>query len=105
MTTVAEYTDRIMAHKRARGFNTTDVSLEFNLLTEELGEAIKAWRRDPGELPGELADLFIFLLSLASMLGVDLEQAVIEKMAINAGRQYVRHGVTGHPVKVEAVTR
>lgn len=99
MITIAEFTDRIMTHKRERGFNTTDVSLEFNLLTEELGEAIKAWRRDPDELPQELADVFIFLLSLASMTGVDLEQAVIDKMGVNASRTYVRHEVTGHPVK------
>jgi len=105
MTWLSDITDELWANKLAKGFNTTDVPLEFCLLTAEVGEAIDAWRRDPASLPGELADVFLFLLSVARMNGVDLEQAVTEKMAVNAGRQYVRDAVTGQPVKAEAVAR
>lgn len=103
--TISEIQAAIWAHKLVKGFNTTSVELEFCLLTEELGEAIKAWRRDPAELPGELADVFIYVASLAQMHGIDLGQAVVDKMAVNAGREYVRDDVTGHWVKVEAAAR
>ena len=102
MTWLDDITDQLWANKLAKGFNTTDVPLEFCLLTAEVGEAIDAWRRDPDSLPGELADVFLFLLSVARMNGVDLEQAVVDKMAVNVARQYVRNAVTGQPVKADA---
>jgi hypothetical protein len=36
--------------------------------------------RDPEELPGELADVTLYLLQLASILDIDLEQAVMDKL-------------------------
>jgi hypothetical protein len=33
-------------NKLEKGFNTTDVPLEFCLLVAEVGEAIDAWRKD-----------------------------------------------------------
>ena len=38
----------------------------------------------------ELADIAIFLLSLAEMIGVDLQGAVEAKLAANAARVYRR---------------
>jgi NTP pyrophosphatase (non-canonical NTP hydrolase) len=99
--TIREAQTAVWANKLAKGFNTTDVSLEFNLLTEELGEAIKAWRHGDG-LAGELADVALYVMSLAEMTGVDLGEAVAEKMAVNRARRYMQTE-TGAFVKVEAV--
>jgi hypothetical protein len=74
--------------KGVHGFNTTDVPLNFMLLTEELGEAFSAWRKDRPSLGDELADVAIFLLGLAQMTGVDLQDAVEAKLAVVAGRSY-----------------
>jgi NTP pyrophosphatase (non-canonical NTP hydrolase) len=75
------------ANKLAKGFNTTDVPLEFGLLVEEIGEAFSAWRKE-GDLAGELADVAIFLVSIAEMTGVDLQAAVEDKLTVNAARAY-----------------
>jgi NTP pyrophosphatase (non-canonical NTP hydrolase) len=49
------------------------------------------WRdeaRDPQELAGELADVALYLLQLASISGIDLEQAILDKLAENRGREW-----------------
>jgi NTP pyrophosphatase (non-canonical NTP hydrolase) len=77
-------------NKLTKGFNTTDVPLEFSLAFTELGEAFDAYRKNPAGLGAELADTFVFLVSLAEMNGIDLDSAVEAKMAINAARTYQR---------------
>jgi NTP pyrophosphatase (non-canonical NTP hydrolase) len=42
----------------------------------------------PPELAAELADVALYLLQLASVSGVDLEQAILDKLRINYGRQW-----------------
>lgn len=44
--------------------------------------------RDPEELAGELADVTLYLLQLASVLDIDLEQAVMAKLEKNYGRTW-----------------
>lgn len=78
------------ANKIAKEFNTTDVALEFGLLTAEVGEAFTAWRKRDAGLGEELADILIFLVSVAEMTGTDLAAEVERKLAINAARQYRR---------------
>lgn len=76
------------ANKVAKGFNTTDVALEFGLLTSEVSEAFTAWYR--GEPMGEeLADILIYVAGLAEIVGVDLDAEVTRKLAINRTRVYV----------------
>lgn len=77
-------------NKLAKGFNTTDVPLEFCLLISEVAEAFDAWRRDRPDVAEELADIAIFLLGLAEMVGADLQEAVEAKIAVNAARVYSR---------------
>jgi NTP pyrophosphatase (non-canonical NTP hydrolase) len=77
-------------NKVAKGFNTTDVPLEFCLLQGEIAEAFDAWRKDRGELGEELADVAIYLLSLAEMTGIDLQDEIEGKMAKNTARIYQR---------------
>ena len=40
------------------------------------------------ELAGELADVALYLLQLASLSGIDLEQAILEKLRLNYQRQW-----------------
>lgn len=75
-------------NKVAKGFNRTDVPLEFGLLHGELAEAFDAWRKGSGELGEELADVAIYLLGLAEMTGIDLQDEVEAKIAKNAARIY-----------------
>jgi NTP pyrophosphatase (non-canonical NTP hydrolase) len=43
---------------------------------------------DPAALAGELADVALYLLQLASLSGIDLEQAILEKLADNQRREW-----------------
>jgi NTP pyrophosphatase (non-canonical NTP hydrolase) len=92
---------RAWANKLAKGFNTTDVPMEFCLLQGEVAEAFDAWRKERGTVGGELADAAIYLLGLAGILGVDLAAEVLEKLAVNDARAYVRLP-NGTAVKAEA---
>jgi NTP pyrophosphatase (non-canonical NTP hydrolase) len=49
---------------------------------------------DPKEFQGELADVTLYLLQLATVTGVDLEKAVLEKLQINYGRQWDQNSGT-----------
>ncbi len=40
------------------------------------------------ELSGELADVLLYLLQLASLNGIDLSQAVMEKLEVNYNRTW-----------------
>jgi hypothetical protein len=87
-------------NKLAKGFNTTDVPMEFCLLQAEVGEAFDAWRKGLPDLAEELADVALFLVSLAEMTGIDLQAAVEAKLAKNAGRTYALGG-NGYMVRVD----
>jgi NTP pyrophosphatase (non-canonical NTP hydrolase) len=43
---------------------------------------------DRNELAKELADVMLYLLQLASVAGIDLEQAVLDKLKINYDRSW-----------------
>ena len=79
---------RAWQNKVAKGFNTTDIPLEFCLLQGEMAEAFDAWRNGREDLGEELADVAIYLLGLAEMTGVDLQDEVEAKMAKNAARVF-----------------
>ena len=72
---------RAWQNKIVKGFNTSDVPLEFCLLQGEIAEAFDAWRTGREDLGEELADVAIYLLSLAEMTGVDLQDEIEAKMA------------------------
>jgi len=49
------------------------------------------WREDVGDreaLAAELADVGLYLLQLASIAGIDLEQAILDKLAHNRNRDW-----------------
>jgi NTP pyrophosphatase (non-canonical NTP hydrolase) len=43
---------------------------------------------DREDLGQELADVALYLLQIASVAGIDLEQAILEKLACNYGRNW-----------------
>jgi NTP pyrophosphatase (non-canonical NTP hydrolase) len=48
----------------------------------------EARRKD--ELAGELADVALYLLQLASVTGIDLEKAILDKIEVNKTREWDR---------------
>jgi len=62
------------------------LSLEANEVLEHF-----QWQgelKDKQELAGELADVALYLLQLASVSGIDLEQAIIRKLETNTSRTW-----------------
>jgi NTP pyrophosphatase (non-canonical NTP hydrolase) len=46
-------------------------------------------------LAGELADVALYLLQLASVSGIDLEQAIMDKVVVNRQREWDKPAGTG----------
>ncbi len=64
------------------------LSLEANEVLEHF-----QWQddlKDKDELASELADVALYLLQLASVSGIDLEQAILKKLETNASRRMGR---------------
>jgi len=84
---------------RAKGWYETDtlraqtprnIAISLSLEAAEILEHFQ-WSEkspEPGELPGELADVMLYLLQLARVTGIDLEEAVLKKIEINYGRTW-----------------
>lgn len=73
----------------------TDTSM-FLKMYSELGELASA--NTPAERAGELADVLIMVLDYGSRHGIDMELAILRKMAINQNRKWVTNalGVNQH---------
>jgi NTP pyrophosphatase (non-canonical NTP hydrolase) len=78
----------IYQNKLNKGFNTTDICREFCNIHGELSEAYGAYMKKKDDLGEELADVAIFLLGLAEILGINLEEEIINKVAKNEKREY-----------------
>ena len=78
----------VYQNKLDKGFNVTDLNLEFCLLYGEVAEAYEAWLKKTGTVGEELADVAIYLLGLAEILGLDLQAEIERKMEINRRRHY-----------------
>lgn len=89
MTNWKQLQKDVYKNKVDHGFNITDVNMEFCHLYGEVGEAYAAYRKKLPDLGEELADVAIYLLGLAEILGVDLEDEVLRKVQINQNRRYV----------------
>ncbi len=84
-----EMQKQVWDNKLRHGFDTTNVDREFCLLYGEVGEAYEAYIKKHDNLGEELADVAIYLMGLAGMVGLDLEDEVTKKMEINSKREYV----------------
>ena len=78
----------VWENKVNKGFNTTNVELEFCLLYGEVAEAVDAYRKKKDDLNEELADIAIYLLGISEMLGYDLEDEIVKKVSKNKKRVY-----------------
>lgn len=84
-----EMQKQVWENKIRHGFDTTNVDREFCLLYGEVGEAYEAYIKKHDNLGEELADVAIYLMGLAGMVGLDLEDEVTKKIEINSKREYV----------------
>ena len=82
-----EVQKEIYQNKLNKGFNVTDVNMEFCRLYGEVAEAYEAWRKK-ANIGEELADIAIYLMGLSEILGIDLESEIEKKTAINKDRVY-----------------
>ncbi|MFZ2190365.1 MAG: MazG-like family protein [Candidatus Magasanikiibacteriota bacterium] len=85
-----DYQKQIFQNKLDKGFNITDIYREFCSLHEELTEACIAYQKRSNDVGEELADVAIYLLSLAEILQIDLESEIVKKVAKNKNRQYTK---------------
>ena len=96
--TLRELTDRMNAFVQSKGWYApasprpqTPRNLAISL-TLEAAEVLEHFQWDADfnrdALAGELADVTLYLLQLADVSGIDLQQAVLDKLAINARRSW-----------------
>jgi NTP pyrophosphatase (non-canonical NTP hydrolase) len=96
---IRELTSKMHAFVRSKGWYEPDskrpqtprnLAISLSLEANEVLEHFQ-WRddlKDIDELASELADVALYLLQLASVSGIDLEQAVLKKLEINSNREW-----------------
>jgi NTP pyrophosphatase (non-canonical NTP hydrolase) len=100
--TIRELTEEMHALVRSKGWYETDSKrpqTPRNLavsLSIEAAEILEHFQftdeiTDREELGSELADVMLYLLQLASISGVNLEEAVLRKIEVNRGRSWDNH--------------
>ena len=96
---IQDLTERMHTFVRSKGWYGPDSSRPQTLrnlaisLSLEANEVLEhfQWQdnlTDKDKLASELADVALYLLQLASVSGIDLEQAVMKKLEINAKREW-----------------
>lgn len=67
-----------------------NLAISLNLEASEVLELFQWGEQnlDKSALSGELADVALYLLQLASVSGIDLEQAVLDKLSVNYSRHW-----------------
>ncbi|OGI89133.1 hypothetical protein A2911_00940 [Candidatus Nomurabacteria bacterium RIFCSPLOWO2_01_FULL_40_15] len=88
MVDLKELQKEVKRNKLEKGFNTTDIALEFCRAHEELSEAFSKYNKGQDGVAEELADVTIFLLGMSEILGFDLEKELIRKIKINKNRKF-----------------
>lgn len=90
MVDLKELQKEVMRNKIEKGFNTTDVAIEFCRAHEELSEAFSKFNKNQEGVAEEFADVAIFLLGICEILGYDLEKELVGKIEKNKNRQYLK---------------
>ena len=78
----------VMRNKLEKGFNTTDLALEFCRAYEELSEAFAKLNKHEDGVGEELADVVIFILGMCEILDINLEKELLQKIEKNKKRKY-----------------
>ena len=95
---IKELTERMHDFVRSKGWYEADsnrpqtarnLSVSLALEAAEILEHFQ-WNDnfDNAELEEELADVALYLLQLASISGIDLEESILKKLEINASRTW-----------------
>jgi NTP pyrophosphatase (non-canonical NTP hydrolase) len=96
---IKQLTEEMNRFVRSKGWYDEDskrpqtprnLSISLALEAAEILEHFQ-WRdevKDRDELASELADVALYLLELASVTGIDLEEAVLKKLEINQTREW-----------------
>ena len=90
MVDLGKLQKRVYQNKVAKGFNVTDIYMEFCYAYGELSEACDAYLKKKEDLGEELADVVLYLLGLSEILGIDLEKELLSKIEKNEKRQYIQ---------------
>ena len=90
MIDLKELQKEVMRNKIEKGFNTTDVSIEFCRAYEELSEAYSKFSKNEEGVAEEFADVAIFVLGMCEILGFDLEKELVDKIEKNKQRKYIK---------------
>lgn len=83
-----EIQKQIYQNKIEKGWNVTDIEEEFCHLYGEVSEAYEAYRKKKDDLGEELADVAIYILGLAEILKIDLQNEIEKKVEKNKHREY-----------------
>jgi NTP pyrophosphatase (non-canonical NTP hydrolase) len=90
MVDLKQLQKEIYQNKINKGFNVTDICREFCNIHGELSEAYAAYMKKKDDLGEELADVAIFLLGLSEILGINLEEEILNKVNKNEKREYAK---------------
>jgi len=96
---IKELTDRMNALVASKGWYAEDskrpqtprnLAISLSLEAAEILEhfQFREHAQDKNELAGELADVALYLLQLASVTDIDLEKAILDKIEVNKTRQW-----------------
>ncbi len=98
--TLADYQQYVRDMETERGFTKEQILHVFTLLVEEVGELAKVIRKNDDVLQidsakhyeidptGEVADVFMMLISVANRMDIDIEQAFRDKEEKNKLRTW-----------------
>jgi NTP pyrophosphatase (non-canonical NTP hydrolase) len=96
---IKELTSRMHAFVTSKGWyekesqrpqTLRNLAISLSLEANEVLEHFQ-WQEDPGnreKIASELADVALYLLQLASVSGIDLEKAILDKLEINSTREW-----------------
>ncbi len=90
MVDLKELQREVMRNKIEKGFNLTNVALEFCRAHEELSEAFSKHNKNQPGVAEEFADVMIFILGMCEKFGFDLEKELVAKIEKNKKRKYVK---------------
>ena len=96
--TLSDFQQYVRELEKERGFNSENVLQKCLMLGEEIGELFKSIRKSEKlkidnnsqfkQIDDELADVIIFLCSIANRYNIDLEKAFREKEERNKKRTW-----------------
>jgi NTP pyrophosphatase (non-canonical NTP hydrolase) len=98
--TLADFQRYVFELERERGFADQGPVQKCLMLGEEIGELFKAVRKEQGmsidqtskvgAISEELADILIYVCSIANRYDIDLERAFRQKEEVNKSRSWTR---------------